>query len=210
MNRLPENETIQQAKDRAADALVLASASPRRLELLRQIGIVPAAVDPAAIDEHPMKGELPAHYAKRIAGAKLGAVAARHPGQFVLAADTVVACGRRILPKAEDQVTARSCLALLSGRRHLVLGAIAIAAPDGRRVERLARSAVIFKRLSEEEIAAYLASGEWHGKAGGYAVQGRAAAFARSLSGSYSNVVGLSLYDTAAMLTGLGFKTADA
>jgi septum formation protein len=191
--------------DRLGD-LVLASASPRRLDLLRQIGIAPARVDPAAIDETPEKGELPAPYAKRIAAAKLAAVAPRHAGSFVLAADTVVACGRRILPKAEDRNTARRCLELLSGRRHHVLGAIAIAAPDGRRVERLVDTAVIFKRLSEAEIAAYVASGEGEGKAGGYAVQGKAAVFVRAISGSYSNVVGLSLYDVAAMLTGLGFR----
>src|SRR4051812_15534634 len=187
-------------------ALVLASASPRRLDLLRQIGIAPAAVDPAEIDETPQKAELPAAYAKRIAALKLETVVQRHTGQFVLAADTVVACGRRILPKAEDEATARRCLTLLSGRRHHVLGGMAIATPDGRRVTRLVDTAVIFKRLSEDEIAAYLRSGEWRGKAGGYAVQGRAAVFVRALSGSYSNVVGLSLYDVAAMLDGLGFR----
>ena len=187
--------------------LVLASASPRRLDLLRQIGIAPAQVDPAEIDETPEKGELPAHYAKRIAAAKLAAVAPRHPGRFVLAADTVVACGRRILPKAEDQNSVRRCLELLSGRRHHVLGAIAIAAPEGKRIERLVDTSVIFKRLSDAEISAYVAGGEGRGKAGGYAVQGRAAVFVRAISGSYSNVVGLSLYDVGAMLIGLGFKT---
>jgi septum formation protein len=193
--------------DDAGHALVLASASPRRLDLLRQIGIAPAAVDPAEIDETPRKAELPAAYARRIAALKLETVVARHAGRFVLAADTVVACGRRILPKAEDEETAARCLTLLSGRRHHVLGGIAIATPDGRRIARLVDTAVIFKRLAAEEIAAYIRSGEWRGKAGGYAVQGRAAVFVRSLSGSYSNVVGLSLYDVAAMLTGLGFPT---
>jgi septum formation protein len=188
------------------DRLVLASASPRRLDLLRQIGIVPAQVDPAEIDETPDRGELPAHYAKRIAAAKLAAVAPRHPGSFVLAADTVVACGRRILPKPEDRESERRCLELLSGRRHHVLGAVAVAAPDGRRIARLVDTSVIFKRLSQSEIAAYVAGGEGEGKAGGYAVQGKAAVFVRSISGSYSNVVGLSLYDAAAMLTGLGFR----
>jgi len=188
------------------NSLVLASASPRRLDLLRQIGIAPARVEPAEIDETPQKGELPAQYAKRIAAGKLDAVAPRHIGSFVLAADTVVACGRRILPKAEDENAARRCLELLSGRRHHVLGAIAIAAPDGRRSTRLVDTAVIFKRLSEAEIASYIAGGEWQGKAGGYAVQGKAAVFVRTISGSYSNVVGLSLYDAAAMLTGLGFQ----
>jgi septum formation protein len=187
------------------DELVLASASPRRLDLLRQIGIAPARVEPAEIDETPLKGELPAQYAQRIAVAKLDGVAHRHPQSFVLAADTVVACGRRILPKAEDQNTVRRCLELLSGRRHHVLGAIAIAAPGSKRVTRLVDTSVIFKRLSEAEIAAYVAVGEGHGKAGGYAVQGHAAVFVRAISGSYSNVVGLSLYDAAAMLTGLGF-----
>jgi septum formation protein len=191
--------------DRPQD-LVLASASPRRLDLLRQIGIAPARVDPAEIDETPAKGELPAQYAKRIAAAKLAAVVSRHAGCFVLAADTVVACGRRILPKAEDQNTTRRCLELLSGRRHHVLGAICIAAPDGKRIERLVDTSVIFKRLSEAEITAYVAGGEGQGKAGGYAVQGKAAIFVRAISGSYSNVVGLSLYDVGAMLTGLGFK----
>jgi septum formation protein len=186
--------------------LVLASASPRRLDLLRQIGIAPARVEPAEIDETPLKGELPAQYARRIATAKLDAVAPRHPESFVLAADTVVACGRRILPKAEDQNTVRRCLELLGGRRHHVLGAIAIAAPGGQRSLRVVDTAVIFKRLSEAEIAAYVAGGEGLGKAGGYAVQGHAAVFVRAINGSYSNVVGLSLYDAAAMLTGLGFK----
>jgi septum formation protein len=201
MNRLPEDQACA-----PVSTLVLASASPRRLELLGQIGVRPAAVDPAAIDETPARSELPAAYAKRIAAAKLEAVLPRQAGHFVLAADTVVACGRRILPKAEDEAAARRCLDLLSGRRHHVLGAIALAAPDGRTSARLVDTAVIFKRLSAEEIARYLGSGEWQGKAGGYAVQGRAATFVRALSGSYSNVVGLSLYDTAAMLTGLGFR----
>jgi septum formation protein len=185
--------------------LVLASASPRRLDLLRQIGITPARVEPAEIDETPLKAELPAPYAQRIAAAKLDAVAPRHPQCFVLAADTVVACGRRILPKADGPESVRRCLDLLSGRRHHVLGAIAVAAPGGKRITRLVDTAVVFKRLSQAEIAAYVAAGEGQGKAGGYAVQGHAAVFVRAISGSYSNVVGLSLYDAAAMLTGLGF-----
>lgn len=197
MSRPPENPPHD---------LVLASASPRRLDLLRQIGVTPKAVDPAAIDETPARGELPVPHAKRIAAAKLDAVLPRRAGCFVLAADTVVACGRRILPKAEDEGTARRCLMLLSGRRHHVLGGIALAAPDGRRLLRVIDTSVAFKRLSAEEIGAYLRSGEWQGKAGGYAVQGRAATFVRAISGSYSNVVGLSLYDVAAMLTGLGYR----
>lgn len=187
---------------------VLASASPRRLDLLQQMNIVPDAVDAPDIDEAMTRAELPAAYARRIALAKLAAVAPRHPAAFVLAADTVVACGRRILPKAEDVATARDCLTLLSGRRHRVLGGIAIAAADGRQAQRVVTTEVIFKRLSAAEITRYLDSGEWQGKAGGYAVQGLAAAFIPSIAGSYSNVVGLSLSDSYAMLTGLGYRWA--
>jgi septum formation protein len=186
--------------------LILASASPRRLDLLRQIGLLPDTVDPADVDETVLKGELPAAHARRAAGAKLAAVAPRHPGAYVLAADTVVACGRRILPKAEDTATARSCLELLSGRRHRVLGAVELMGPDGRRIRRLVVSAVVFKRLSPAEVDDYLASGEWHGKAGGYAIQGLAAAFIPAITGSYSNVVGLPLAETWAMLQGLGYR----
>ncbi len=182
---------------------MLASASPRRLDLLRQIGLEPDIVDPADIDETPTKAELPDKHALRLALAKASVVAARHPGAFVLAADTVVACGRRILPKAEDEDTARRCLELIKGRRHRVLGGIAITTPDGRTGSRIVVSTVIFKNLSQAEIETYLASGEWRGKAGGYAIQGLAAAYIRFLSGSYSNVVGLSLYDTRQLLTGL-------
>jgi septum formation protein len=182
--------------------LVLASASPRRLDLLRQIGIEPDTVDPSAIDETPLKAELPTNHAIRLAVAKAREIGPRHPGAFVLAADTVVACGRRILPKAEDEATARSCLDLISGRRHRVLGGIALVTPEGKLATRLVESVVAFKRLTEPEIKEYLASGEWHGKAGGYAIQGRAAAYIRFVSGSYSNVVGLSLYDTRQLLTG--------
>ena len=124
----------------------------------------------------------------------------------MLAADTVVACGRRILPKAETEAEARTCLALLSGRRHRVLTAVVLTAPDGRRVERLAESVVGFARLSEPQLCAYLDCGEWHGKAGGYAIQGRVAAHVRFLSGSYSNVVGLPLFETASLLRGLGYR----
>ena len=186
--------------------LVLASASPRRLDLLHQLGIEPECVDPAALDEAPRKGELPAPLALRLAREKAALVARRHPGAVILAADTLVACGRRILPKAEDAETALSCLHLLSGRRHRVHTAVAVAAPDGRLVSRLVTTAVIFKRLSATEIAAYLAAGEWQGKAGGYGIQGRAAALIASLSGSYSGVVGLPPYETAALLGGIGFK----
>jgi len=196
---------------RPAQRLVLASASPRRLDLLRQIGLVPELVDPADIDESPLPRELPPQHAARLALAKAQAVAARHPGAFVLAADTVVACGRRILPKAETEAQARLCLGLLSGRRHRVLGGVVLLAPEStgesaRPVERLVRTDVTFKPLSHEETEAYLASGEWHGKAGGYAIQGRAAAFVRWIGGSYSNVVGLPLFEVAGMLRGAGYR----
>lgn len=189
--------------------LILASASPRRLDLLHQIGIEPDLVDPADIDETPWKAEPPSKHAARLALEKAQAVAARHSGAFILAADTVVACGTRILPKTEDEASARRCLDLISGRRHRVFGGIALIAPDGRAVSRLAESTVIFKRLSKAEIDAYIASGEWHGKAGGYAIQGRGAALIRFISGSYSNIVGLSLHDTQQLLTGLGWPGAD-
>jgi len=186
-------------------ALVLASASPRRRELLAQLGIVPDAVDPPDIDEAPHRSELPAHHARRMALAKAAAVASRHPRAFVLAADTVVACGRRILPKADTRATAESCFKLLSGRRHRVIGGLCVIAPDGRQIVRVVTSQVAFKRLSADETAAYLASGEWQGKAGGYAIQGLAALFVRQIGGSYSNVVGLPLFETASLLAGQGF-----
>ena len=194
---------------RTTAPLVLASASPRRLELLRQVGIEPATVAPAAIDEAPRARELPAHYARRMAREKAEAMASDHADAFVLGADTVVALGRRILPKAEDEAAARACLERLSGRRHRVLGGLAVIAPDGRRAERLVATVVTFKRLEAREIAAYLASGEWRGKAGGYAIQGRAAAFIPRINGSYANVVGLPLTETLALLTGLGYAPPD-
>jgi septum formation protein len=193
-----------------APDLILASASPRRRDLLRQIGIGPTAIRPAELDETPLPRELPRPYAQRLARAKAEAVAADAAGAFVLAADTVVALGRRILPKAEDEATARRCLEMLSGRRHTVLGGIAVRAPDGRWVERVSTTAVSFKRLSGEEIAAYLESGEWHGKAGGYAIQGRGAAFVPWINGSYANVVGLDLAQVAKMLGGLGYPAVAA
>ena len=186
--------------------LVLASASPRRLELLRQVGLVPDHIDPADIDETLRPGELPPAHAMRLAAEKARAVIPRHPGAYVLAADTVVACGRRILPKTEDEASARSCLDLLSGRRHRVHGAVALASPDGQFVSRRVDSQVAFKRLSEAEIAAYLSSGEWRGKAGGYAIQGRAAALISWVSGSYTNVVGLPLFETVQLLAGRGYR----
>ena len=186
--------------------LVLASASPRRRDLLAQVGVVPNAVDPADIDERALPGELPRDYAKRIAASKAEIVLPRHQGAYLLAADTVVACGRRILPKAEDGRTARACLELLSGRRHRVLGAFVLYAPDGRYVSRIVTTTVVFKKLSNVERDNYLADGEWQDKAGGYAVQGRAAAFVRQINGSYSNVVGLPLFETVQALKGLGWQ----
>ncbi len=180
--------------------LVLASASPRRLDLLRQVGREPAEIDPADIDESPLARELPRAYALRMAAAKLAAVVPRHRDAIVLAADSVVVLGRRILPKAETVDEARACLDLLSGRRHRVLGGLAVASPDGRVRSRLVETIVRFKRLETAEIDAYLEGGEWQGKAGGYAIQGRAAAFVAFLSGSYSNVVGLPLFETEQLL----------
>jgi septum formation protein len=170
------------------------------LELLRQIGIEPVAIDPAELDETPRPRELPRAYALRMAREKLAAVAARHDGQIVLAADSVVAVGRRILPKAESEQEARACLKLLSGRRHRVMGGIAVAAAGDKVLTRLVETAVRFKRLEMAEIDDYVASGEWRGKAGGYAIQGRAARFVSFISGSYSNVVGLPLFETAQLL----------
>ncbi len=186
--------------------LILASASPRRRELIARLGVTPSAVNPADIDETPAKGELPRDYARRMAREK--AAAAASDEGHVLAGDTVVSAGRRILPKAEDEATARACLELLSGRRHRVLSAIALRAPDGTTRERLSETTVLFKRLSPEEIDAYIASGEWHGKAGGYAIQGIAEGLISRIQGSHSGVVGLPLYETRALLKAAGFDIA--
>ena len=180
--------------------LVLASASPRRLDLLRQVGLEPAEIDPADLDETPAVRELPRAYALRMARSKLAVVVPRHPGAVVLAADSVVVCSRRILPKAETETEARVCLGRLSGRRHRVLGAVAVGFPDGTMRARLVETVVRFKRLEPAELDDYLRSGEWRGKAGGYAIQGRAARFVDFLSGSYSNVVGLPLFETVQLL----------
>ncbi len=187
----------------ALAALILASASPRRLALLAQIGIAPDQVLPADIDETPHRDELPRLYAERMAAEKARRVA--QPGAFTLAADTVVALGRRIMPKAEDAEDVRACMALLSGRRHHVLTALVLVAPDGSAAARLSDSAVAFARLLPSQLDAYAACGEGVGKAGGYAIQGRAAAFARFLSGSYSGVVGLPLFEAAQLLRGRGY-----
>ena len=183
--------------------LILASASPRRLDLLKRIGIVPDAVRPAEIDETPLRGERPAQHACRMAAEKAAAIA--EAGALVLAADTVVAVGRRILPKTEDEAEARKALSLLSGRRHRVHSAVTLIDADGTARHRLSTSIVAFKRLSEDELAAYLASGEWHGKAGGYAIQGRAEALVRMVAGSHSGVVGLPLFETRALLRAAGY-----
>jgi septum formation protein len=180
--------------------LILASASPRRLALLAQIGIVPSSVVAADVDETPHKNELPHLYAARVAQEKAASVAAQNPDTIVLAADTVVACGRRILPKAEDETTARKCLALLSGKRHRVYTAVCIIA-GGKAYQRTVMTQVKFHRLTAQQIDAYIATNEWNGKAGGYAIQGAAAAFIPSINGSFSNVVGLPLAEVATMLS---------
>ncbi len=188
--------------------LVLASESPRRAALLAQVGITPDATVPAAIDESLRKAELPRVHAGRLAEEKARAVAAKWSGapSLILAADTVVAVGRRILPKAADDAEVRRCLGLLSGRSHQVLTAIAIAKPDGRVISRVALTRVCFARLSNDEVDAYIASGEGIGKAGGYAIQGRAESFVRQINGSYSNVVGLPLFHTVQLLKGCGYR----
>ena len=183
---------------------ILASASPRRRELLARLGIEPARILAADIDETPLPGELPRAHAIRLAAAKARAAAALAPGAFVLAGDTVVGVGRRILPKADDETTARKCLVLLSGRRHRVFSAVALATPDGTVREALSETALRFKRLSASETDAYIAGGEWHGKAGGYAIQGIAEGFCLWLAGSHSGVVGLPLYETRKLLIAAG------
>ena len=184
--------------------LVLASASPRRVELLKQAGIVPDHIIPADIDETALPGELPGPHALRLAVEKSKAVSKEN--HFILAADTVVACGRRILPKAETADDVRSCITLLSGRRHRVYGGISLITPDGKNISRLVTTIVQFARLTDKDIEKYIESGEGIGKAGGYAIQGLAASHIKSISGSYSNIVGLSIYDTLRMLDGAGFS----
>ncbi|WP_238474095.1 Maf family protein [Altericroceibacterium spongiae] len=184
-------------------ALVLGSASPRRRELLARLGIEPAQIIPADIDETPHANEIPRHYAQRMALEKAQTI--KNDQAFILAGDTVVAAGRRILPKAEDEATARQCLSLLSGRRHRVYSAVAMKAPDGSIREKMSETHVRFKRLSEEEIRGYIQSGEWHGKAGGYAIQGSAEGLIDWIQGSHSGVVGLPLFETRALLKSAGF-----
>lgn len=188
----------------AAHRLILASASPRRLDLLAQIGVTPDAVIAADVDESPAKGELPGPMARRLAVIKAQAVVANEPDSFVLAADTVVACGRRALGKPENEQEARRFLELLSGRRHRVYGGVALLTPNGGASTRLVMTTVKMKRLSDAELSEYLASGEWQGKAGGYAIQGRAGAFIKQINGSYPNVVGLPLLEVAGLLRAHG------
>jgi septum formation protein len=188
--------------------LVLASASPRRRELLARLGIPAPRVLATDIDETPLPGEQPRAHAVRLAAGKARAAAALAPDAVILAGDTVVGVGRRILPKAEDEATARRCLALLSGRRHRVFSAIAVLTPDGTLREALSETAVRFKRLEHAEIEAYIAGGEWHGKAGGYAIQGSAEGFCVWLAGSHSGVVGLPLYETRRLLRAAGLAIA--
>jgi septum formation protein len=186
--------------------LVLASASPRRLDLLARIGVEVAAVDPAEIDETPLPKEKPAEHARRLAAAKAAVVASRQPGSVILAADTVVAAGRRILPKAENEEQVRACLELLAGRRHHVLSAVTVVDALGAARHRLSDTIVTFGPLGTATIDAYAESGEGLGKAGGYAIQGRAEAFVRRLSGSHSGVVGLPLFETRALLLAAGLR----
>jgi septum formation protein len=185
--------------------LILASASPRRLDLLARIGIHPDAVAPADIDESVPKGELPRDHAVRLAREKAEAVAASHPDALVLAADTVVAVGRRILPKVEDEATLRACMALLSGRRHRVMTGVAVAVPGNGVRSRMVETMIAIKRLSAEEIDYYASHGEWRGKAGGYALQGYGEVYVRHIAGSYSNVVGLPLAETRLLLKSAGY-----
>jgi septum formation protein len=186
--------------------LVLASASPRRLELLGRLGLAPQLVDPADIDESVQRGERPEPHVARLAAEKAAAVAARHPGAIVLAADTLVAAGLRILPKAEDAETARTCLQLLSARRHKVLTALTVIDAQGVARHRLSRSTVRVARLSAADIAAYVDSREWRGKAGGYAIQGRFEAHVLWMEGSFSGIMGLPLSDARAMLATAGLR----
>ena len=188
--------------------LILASASPRRVDLLARIGVVPDAVIPADVDESVPAGELPRVHAQRLAREKARAVAQAQPDALVLAADTVVAIGRRILPKVEDEATLRACMRLLSGRRHRVMTGVALALPVGTLRERLVETVISMKRLSQDEIDFYAAHGEWRGKAGGYALQGYGEVYVRHIAGSYSNVVGLPLAETRVLLKSAGYPLA--
>jgi septum formation protein len=191
--------------------LVLASASPRRLALLEQVGIIPDLLIPADIDETAKKRETPRRLSIRLAEEKARAVqqaplAKKLEGRiFIIAADTVVGLGRRILPKAEDHDQVRACLALLSGRSHWVYSTVALIGPDGKLRSRCSETKVRFKRLSRQDVDSYVKTGDWRGKAGGYAIQGRAEGFVRMLTGSYSGVVGLPLHESINLLQGAGY-----
>ena len=186
-------------------SLVLASASPRRLDLLKQVGLIPTEILPADIDETVRPRELPRALAARLADGKAAAVVAVRPDAFVLGADTVVAVGRRILGKAASPAEAAKLLSLIYGRSHRVMSGICVAAPGGKRAARVVVTSVAFKRLTDGEIADYIAGDEWQGKAGAYAIQGMAARFVRDINGSYTNIVGLPVFETVQMLAGLGY-----
>jgi septum formation protein len=189
----------------ASPQLVLASSSPRRIELLAQVGIRPDHIDPADIDETPLKAETPPLLARRLASSKAQAVAARHPRAAVIAADTVVSVGRRFLEKAADEAEAARFLKLLSGRNHRVHTGVAVIR-DGRLSVRVNETRVSFKPLSDHEIAAYVATGDWRGKAGGYGIQGPAGAFVQRIVGSHSSVMGLPVHEAVQLLTGVGWR----
>ena len=192
----------------AGAPLILASSSPRRKALLEMIGIKPDDIIPADIDETELKGELPRDLALRLARGKAEAIAKQRPDAFVLGSDTVVGCGRRILPKAEDEKTARECLALLSGGAHRVFSGVALAKPGGDMTARVVETRVKVRRLDGAAIDEYIASGEWNGKAGGYAIQGLFAKHIISIIGSHPNVVGLPVYETANLLVGAGWRNS--
>ena len=194
------------------EPVILASASPRRVALLAQLGLVPDEIVPADINEDPLPRELPLPYAKRMAREKTALISARYPEAFVIGADTVVACGRRILPKAEDAKTAQDCMRILSGRSHRVYGGIAIALPENRRqngkdiIVKSLCSHVHMSRLDDKEMRDYIAHGDWDGKAGGYAIQGMAARYITKITGSYSQIMGLDIFQMSQLLKGVGFQ----
>lgn len=186
--------------------LILASSSPRRVDLLAQIGIVPDEIIPADIDETPLKGELPQDLCVRLAKGKAQKIADQHPGAIIIGADSVVACGRRVIDKTTNADEAREALKQLSGRRHKVHGGLCVIDANGTARTRHCETTVSFTRLSPADIDTYIASGDWDGKAGGYAIQGLASTYVKFISGSYSNIIGLSLYDIARMLETAGYK----
>lgn len=188
----------------SGDGFILASASPRRVQLLAQVGLKPDAIIPADINEDPIPGELPRPHARRLAQEKAARVASDHPGKIILAADTVVGVGRRILPKTLTREEAESCLTLMSGRAHRVFTGVCVIHADGTLRARVSETRLKMKRLSDEELERYLDCEEWHGKAGGYGIQGRAGAFIHHISGSYTGVVGLPVYDTVQLLKSAG------